>query len=405
MARPDSWMAFYGDDFQADTTHCSAAERGAYMDLLWACWRRGNTLPTAADQLMRLARCTLSEWKDVRATVMAFFVRTPEGWTHKRVGIELTRAATAYDKRVEAARITNEKRKAKRDADRDANRNANRNAKQDADRNVTHNPHSPTEIKSADADLSGSRRKPKRAAQIPHDWKPNEKDTAHASDKGLDPNTITNIGEQFRDHHIAKGTAIKDISAAFRTWVGNHINWHGTGPWPRANAGRSQGNRQAVGSVFAALSENLSAGDLGGQGDDGNGVGRRNYDHRDDGAGSATGSVESPANRGQVIDADNFRRVPESTSEASFDDESARGIDRGHTADTDVLRRGIAALSGGRSEESSEHASEHEPLVAGVERTEGPSGFIHAEAEEASRSADGYPSDFPQELKRCASIP
>tara|TARA_R100000951_G_scaffold113678_1_gene116184 strand:- start:3620 stop:4321 length:702 start_codon:yes stop_codon:yes gene_type:complete len=57
-----------------------------------------------------------------------------------------------------------------------------------------------------------------RACQIPTDWKPNQKHLETCLNNNLDANDVT---EHFRDHHLAKGSTMKDWDAAFRTWLRN----------------------------------------------------------------------------------------------------------------------------------------------------------------------------------------
>jgi hypothetical protein len=58
----------------------------------------------------------------------------------------------------------------------------------------------------------------KRASQIPDSWQPNKKHIAKASEDRTD---IAEAVESFRDHHQAKGSAMKSWDAAFNTWLRN----------------------------------------------------------------------------------------------------------------------------------------------------------------------------------------
>ena len=110
--------------------------------------------------------------------------------------------------------------------------------------------------------VSKSKRSP-----IPENWLPSEKDIAHAKNRKLDPETIKAVGEQFRDHHIAKGTLFANHSAAWRTWIKNHIGYHGTGPWPsngRKRAGRNGNGSASVVDVVTRLRAEAHREELGG---------------------------------------------------------------------------------------------------------------------------------------------
>lgn len=62
----------------------------------------------------------------------------------------------------------------------------------------------------------------KRGSQIPESWVPNEKHREMAA------KTSTDVAEQvdnFRDHHKAKGSVMRDWDAAFRTWLRRTAKW------------------------------------------------------------------------------------------------------------------------------------------------------------------------------------
>lgn len=86
MSRP--WMPFYVGDYLADTKHLSTQEHGAYMLLIFHYWQTGS-LPADDPRLARIAGLAPKEWAGSRATLASFF---EEGWRHKRVEGELTKA-------------------------------------------------------------------------------------------------------------------------------------------------------------------------------------------------------------------------------------------------------------------------------------------------------------------------
>lgn len=73
----------------------------------------------------------------------------------------------------------------------------------------------------ADADKP-SRKKPVRP--FPEDFALDEELAAYCRAKltGVNPKVIF---ENFKNHHIAKGSQFADWRAAFRTWVGNEVKW------------------------------------------------------------------------------------------------------------------------------------------------------------------------------------
>lgn len=395
MAKPDSWMAFYGDDFQADTNHCSAAERGAYMDLLWACWRRGNELPSTADQLMRLARCTLSEWKSVRENVMAFFTKTDAGWNHKRIGKELAEARDRYEKKSRAGSNGAAKR-----WHTPKQNDSTAIAEPLANGCTTHNSHSPSgentdAIASVAPTPPATKSKPRRT-RLESDWQPSPDDYQFAVSANLNHAEIAADIIEFVAYWTGSEPA-KPLKADWSRTYQNHIRDYA----PRIIARRPRAvgtgsNRPGVGSVFAALSQNLAAGDVGGQGHAGNGMGRGTDSDLFVGSNTPAGSPNSPETDRPFVDADYLERVPETLSETQVHDESPQRIHRRHSADVAVLRRGVGEVSNGCGSEGFDDTDEPEPVVASLVRTEGALGPVCEQTQTLAASADYEPDVGPR---------
>ena len=94
-------MPFYVGDYLGDTSHLSTIEHGAYMLLLMHYWSHGG-LPDNEKQLARIVRMTNQEWRSAKPVLAAFFGKK---WTHKRVKVELDRAAR-YSERQRKAALT-----------------------------------------------------------------------------------------------------------------------------------------------------------------------------------------------------------------------------------------------------------------------------------------------------------
>src|SRR6185437_12147775 len=88
------WMPLYIGDYLADTAHLSTLENGAYLLLIMSYWRRGG-LPDDDAQLARIARLPLEQWLNVRSTVVQLL---GNGWAHKRIDLELQKAANKSEK-------------------------------------------------------------------------------------------------------------------------------------------------------------------------------------------------------------------------------------------------------------------------------------------------------------------
>lgn len=61
-----------------------------------------------------------------------------------------------------------------------------------------------------------------RKSKVSADFTPNEAGLAKASAAGID---LKRELERFKDHHAAKGSAMLDWQAAWRTWVGNAVQF------------------------------------------------------------------------------------------------------------------------------------------------------------------------------------
>ena len=372
MARPNTWMPVYWPDYWADTGHLSAAEHGAYLNLLGRYWRdRG--LPNVDVTLQRLSTMTEREWRASRQTIRAFFGVSEDGLrlTHKRADDELATATAKYDAKAKAGAKGAEKRWQSDSTSiaQPSQSDSRPHSKSMSNGCTTHNSHSPNGEKHPSDVLVTS---PKRRSQIPADWKPNEKDFDHATARNLDPNTIRNLVEPFRDHHTAKQTLSANWSANWRTWVGNHINFHGTGPWPRPDAGRSKPNAGTRQSVVSARDSILAKA----------GIPREGGDRtvRDDGAGWANGDCTSQGNIGPVIDADEWQRVPGSADGTEGDDATNAGHDGRRGGAANGVSQTADAVPGGRSAEGFDDPSRSKPVVACMVGTEGTARGPHVQA-------------------------
>ena len=148
----------------------------------------------------------------------------------------------------------------------------------------------------------------KRGTSISPDWQPNEKDTTHATAKGISPKDIAAIAEHFRDFHAAKGTISKDWSASWRTWTANHVKFE-----KRDGRGKASGNNGRRGGIATAYRELVA------EADDEMGIdealrklgGGPDLPHRLNG---------SAGDCGVVIDSNERGRVPQIAHQAEGDD-------------------------------------------------------------------------------------
>jgi len=119
MSNPP-WMPLHIADYLRDTTHLQAEESGAYLHLIMGYWVAGK-LPNDDRQLAAIAKVPIKKWKRLRPLLETFF--SAGFHSHKRIDLELQRAAKLKENRSEQAREAAQKRWLKH-----AGRNAGRNA-------------------------------------------------------------------------------------------------------------------------------------------------------------------------------------------------------------------------------------------------------------------------------------
>ena len=88
------------------------------------------------------------------------------------------------------------------------------------------------------------RAKPRR--RVPPDWQPTAAGIEFARARGLD---VTTELEQFRSHHISKGTLFADIDAGWRKWCGLAVKF----------AAKRRGNGSSHKGIIAGTLEDLAA--------------------------------------------------------------------------------------------------------------------------------------------------
>lgn len=83
------YLPLYVSDYQADTSHLTTIEHGAYLLLIMNYWQRAQPLPNDDRKLARIAGLGPREWKRVRETLSEFFQVDCSNWFHSRLESEL----------------------------------------------------------------------------------------------------------------------------------------------------------------------------------------------------------------------------------------------------------------------------------------------------------------------------
>ena len=85
------YLPLYISDYQADTSHLTTLEHGAYLLLIMNYWQRGQPLPDDDRKLARIAGVGPREWKRIRGTISEFFRVDCNNWFHSRLESELSK--------------------------------------------------------------------------------------------------------------------------------------------------------------------------------------------------------------------------------------------------------------------------------------------------------------------------
>jgi|GEM_PF-3158056 len=83
MSNDTPFMRWHVDAYLGDTGHLTCLEHGAYTQILWACWKRGGSIPER--HLQRLVGMSAEDWAESRDTLAEFFVVDDGAWSHNKV--------------------------------------------------------------------------------------------------------------------------------------------------------------------------------------------------------------------------------------------------------------------------------------------------------------------------------
>lgn len=107
------YFNFYVSDFEADTSHLTIEEDGAYNRLLRLQWKLGGSIPADHKQLMRYMRCNKPTLKRVVLPIIEeFFVEEDGGIFNERLRKEQEKSEISHEKRVISGRKGGEKKQA-----------------------------------------------------------------------------------------------------------------------------------------------------------------------------------------------------------------------------------------------------------------------------------------------------
>lgn len=196
-------FAHHIGDYAAATAHLTMIEDAAYHRLLRLYYQNERPLPADENEVMRRVRAaSRSEKNAVRRMLTEFFTLSSDGWHQSRADKEIS----TYKGLVEAGREGGIKSGVARSLKQ------NRTNQEP----LTKNQEPLTKEDKITRDKS-------RRTTIDPDWEPSADELAYAAEHGSQnpPDTA----EQFKLHHLAKGTLALSWPASFKFWCRNQKNF------------------------------------------------------------------------------------------------------------------------------------------------------------------------------------
>lgn len=103
-ARHDTWMPFYIGDYLVDTMHLTTEQHGAYLLLLFACWKREGVLPLDDEELSNITKLSPAKWQTHKPRLLKFFIVDGGEIRQKRVTKELQKSSDLTAARSKAGK-------------------------------------------------------------------------------------------------------------------------------------------------------------------------------------------------------------------------------------------------------------------------------------------------------------
>lgn len=128
-AKPDSYMPYYGNDFEAATKGFSPSTKWAYLCAIWHYWHHTHCagLPDDNESLRRICEVEMIDWGRIKGQVFnsPFFTLTDGVWHQSRSREIYTKWDKAYKAKVEALALARESNPNNRTGNRTDNSTVN----------------------------------------------------------------------------------------------------------------------------------------------------------------------------------------------------------------------------------------------------------------------------------------
>lgn len=114
--KPDSWMPYYGADFEADTKPFIREAKWSYLAAIWHYWSVTKTagLPNEDRDLMQICDCPAQEWGRTKPRIFCgkpYFYLEKGKWHQERARQLYEEAQLSYQKRIAASKVAVASRK------------------------------------------------------------------------------------------------------------------------------------------------------------------------------------------------------------------------------------------------------------------------------------------------------
>lgn len=235
------YFPLFPADFEADTSHLTLEEDGAYNRLLRLMWMTpGCSLPDDPAWIARRMRVDMVAFLRIVEPLIAEFMQRKNGRIYSpRLTLEFQKADETYKRRSDAGKKGGRPKAVGKIEEK-------QKAGLSREKAGPKQPEPEPEIEEREAKASPK----KRAVSLPPDWVPSDRNIADASARGFSAKEIDHEADRFRDYHLAKGTTFEDWDAGWRTWLGNARKFGGGRvAGPSFPGGRGQGS--SIASIVA----------------------------------------------------------------------------------------------------------------------------------------------------------
>lgn len=269
------FFPMYPSDFEADTSHLTLEEDGAYNRLLRLMWMtNGCSLPNDDAWIARRMRVDMETFdRVIRGLLEEFFISSNGRVSNARLSEISEESNAAHKRRVEAGSKGGKVKPLKTKGSTPSNAEAKPKQPQPQPQ-----PYIDTNVSKSVSFEDAPEPKPKKSkrsaskpkAPISKDWKPTDENRAYASDKfaearrcrrpdepQVDPPNIDEMAENFRDYWRSKGEKRADWSASWQMWVRNQIKFEKERKLKEQANGTSNGGQ--TGQLYGGKNSNMQS--------------------------------------------------------------------------------------------------------------------------------------------------